>query len=78
MREYLYFTNCNAYLSGRWKAGWCTYVGGLARVCVCGGGGGSVCVCGGGVIWGGGSVCDDDCFYTALFSALEQTHCARM
>ena len=20
---------------------------------------------------------DDDCFYTALFSALEQTHCAR-
>ena len=21
---------------------------------------------------------DDDCFYTALFSALEQTHCARM
>ena len=21
---------------------------------------------------------DDDCFYIALFSALEQTHCARM
>ena len=21
---------------------------------------------------------DDDCFYMALFSALEQTHCARM
>ena len=25
-----------------------------------------------------GSGSDDDCFYIALFSALEQTHCARM
>ena len=48
LREYLYFTNCHAYLSGRWKAGWCAYVGGLARACVCVCVWGVMCLCVGG------------------------------
>ena len=46
----------------------CVCVCARARVCVC------VCVC----VYNGVCVVVVDRFYIALFSALEQTHCARM